>query len=389
MKKAGLTEEQYKDPEVVAEYFTNLWNNSAKGRTSAIAICLSEDGLYHGHMVCYGNTTTLSNVAKVLFGSHVEPVKGSKEQLAEYIKKEGKYQEKGENILYSKNLECIKKSQGERKDLQDDYAIIDDMLNNGAKPKDIFNISIRFRKYENMIRNANMDRLLKITPLEKDMYNEYHFGKSGTGKSHVFIELCKKYSPDDVYKFSDYANSGSSGGGLDFYADNPTPILFLDEFKGNMDYGTFLVMLDKYSRDQFHCRFRNVYQLWTSVYVASIYSPDEVYDLMVKDTRKNVDSFQQLIRRFNKIVYHYINKKGKYRTYELPANQYVSKSAMIKEAMEFEELFEKELDMKEEVLKAEENKDATDNIPTEEKKDAVDDIMTEVLGEPASIIKYK
>jgi hypothetical protein len=125
------------------------------------------------------------------------------------------------------------------------------------------------------------------------------------------------------------------------------------------------------------------------VYVASIYSPDEVYDLMVKDTRKNVDSFQQLIRRFNKIVYHYINKKGKYRTYELPANQYVSKSAMIKEAMEFEELFEKELDMKEEVLKAEENKDATDNIPTEEKKDAVDDIMTEVLGEPASIIKYK
>jgi hypothetical protein len=62
---------------------------------------------------------------------------------------------------------------------------------------------------------------------------------------------------------------------------------------------------------------------------------------------------------------------------------------MIKEAMEFEELFEKELDMKEEVLKAEENKDATDNIPTEEKKDAVDDIMTEVLGEPASIIKYK
>lgn len=50
MTKAGLTEEQYKNPELLANVFTTIWNASGKDRTSDIAECISKDGLYHVHM---------------------------------------------------------------------------------------------------------------------------------------------------------------------------------------------------------------------------------------------------------------------------------------------------------------------------------------------------
>ena len=57
---------------------------------------------------------------------------------------------------------------------------------------------------------------------------------------------------------------------------------------------------------------------------------------MVDDTQKSVDSIQQLLRRLNTIVYHYINKDGKYRAFEMPACDYVNANDMIQKAMEYE-----------------------------------------------------
>ena len=57
---------------------------------------------------------------------------------------------------------------------------------------------------------------------------------------------------------------------------------------------------------------------------------------MVDDEERNVDTMQQMMRRLNVIVYHYINKDGKYREYTMPACDYVSGSDMIRKAMEFE-----------------------------------------------------
>lgn len=81
MKRMGLSEAEYMNPEHLADYLTYLWNESGKGRSSAVAICLSEAGCYHAHMALYGNTTTLKNVSKILLNSHVEPQLGGKAQL--------------------------------------------------------------------------------------------------------------------------------------------------------------------------------------------------------------------------------------------------------------------------------------------------------------------
>ena len=322
MIKAGLSEEQYKNPQEVAFYFLNRWINSGKGREAGIAICLSENGCYHAHMACYGNVTTLKNVAKILHDAHVEPQVGRKKELRAYLLKEGKYEEKGEKVLYVEGLDCIQDNQGHRSDIDE----ISDMLESGLTPSQIFEENFRYRKYEKMIQGAFLDKRIKDTPLVKEMHNEFHFGKSGTGKTHVYIEKCRELSPDEVYLCSDY-----SSGGFDFYKDNPAKILILDEYRGQLSYENFLGIFDVYSRRQQHCRYGNTYALWTQVLICTVLAPEEVYHNMV-DNNKNSDTFEQMMRRLDVIVYHY-KYKGEYKTYEVLASEYPGKDRMIEQAM--------------------------------------------------------
>ena len=326
MIKAGLSEEQYKNPQEVAFYFLNRWINSGKGREAGIAICLSENGCYHAHMACYGNTTTLHNVAKVLWDSHVEPQMGRKEQLKSYLLKEGKYEEKNEKILYSEGLDCIQDNQGKRTDLDE----IEEMLNDGLTPRQIFQQSIRYQKYDRMIYTAFLNKRIKDTPLVKEMHNEFHFGKSGTGKTHVYIQKCEEFSEEEVYLCNDYSN-----GGFDFYSENPAKVIVLDEFRGGIPYSQLLSMLDVYSRVQQHCRYKNTYALWTQVLICTVLAPEEVYHNMV-DNNKNSDTFEQMMRRLDVIVYHY-KWKGEYKTFELLPSEYNGKDDMIDRAMKWQQ----------------------------------------------------
>lgn len=328
MENAGLSKEEYENPEKLADFFTKLWNESGKDRTSGIAVCLSAKGLYHAHMACYGNTTTLKKVSDTLFQSHVEPQLGGKKELTAYLKKEGMYEEKGEIILFTKDIDMVQDAQGARNDIEE----IEEMLNKGMKPAEILGTSFSFWKYEKMIKSAYFDKRIKETPLIKNMWNEYHWGASGTGKTYVYIEKCKQLSADEVYLCNDYANSRSSGGGFDFYSNNPAKVIILDEFRGNMDYKQLLSLLDVYSRNQQHCRYQNIYQLWESVIICSIYPIEEVYGFMVDQNKQGRDPIKQLYRRIHTIVYHYKNKRGEYRKFQMPMQKYPGKDDMIKKA---------------------------------------------------------
>ena len=334
MEKSGLTKEQYENPEYLADYLCELWENSGKGRKAGVAVCVLLKGLYHAHVACYGNTTTLKAVSDIFFQSHTEPQLGGKAELRAYLLKEGQYEEKGEQVLCHKGMENIEEpQQGKRSDLDE----IEELLNSGATPEEIFETAFRYRKYEKMIRADYLDRRIKETPLIKTMNNSYHWGRPGTGKTYQYIKLWEEH-PGEVYLCNDYANSGSSGGGFDFYANNPAKIIVLDEFRGGMPYAQLLSMLDVYSRNQQHCRYQNVYNLWTSVVICSVFPPEQVYSFMVDDMKKNVDSIQQLLRRLNEIVYHYKNKDGKYREYRMPASEYVDAKDMVDRAREYEKI---------------------------------------------------
>ena len=59
MQNAGWKEEDYKNPEKLAEMLQDAWVGDKDDREAAVAVCLSADGCYHAHVALYGNTTTL------------------------------------------------------------------------------------------------------------------------------------------------------------------------------------------------------------------------------------------------------------------------------------------------------------------------------------------
>lgn len=315
----GLTEDEYRKPEYLADFLSGLWTQSGKERSCAVAVCVSAEGCYHAHMALYGNTTTLQNVAKILFSSHVEPQLGGKAELQSYLLKQGKYAEKGESILYVKDIDKVQDVSGRRSD----FEVIEEMLAKGFTPQQILDTNFQFYRYEKMILHAYTDQRIREAPVRQDIYVEYHVGESGTGKTYFYSQLCDKLGAENIYIMTDYDNNAS--GGLDSYMKTGAPpVLFMDEYKGfGISYGKLLVMLNGYTRMQTHSRYTNSYNLWEKVYITSVYPPEALYQNMVSYEHRDLDSYRQLLRRINRIVYHY-KENGEYKTYTVDAKNYTN-----------------------------------------------------------------
>ncbi len=315
MQKTGLTEEQYMDPPTIAKFIKETWENSEKGRKAGVVICMSADKVYHAHMGVYDeNPTTLQQVSKTLFNCHVELQKATKKKLTDYLRKNPPYDEKGETVLYELGLECIKDAQGKRSI----YDEIDDYLAQGMTPSEIMRKGSRFRYYEKVIKSAYMDKRINEVPIIKDMHVEYHFGPAGTGKTKLVADLCKRYGRDKIYLVDDYKT-----GGFDKYLEfDAPPILFMDEFKGvDLSYGQLLSILDRYTIKQTHSRYSNTFNLWTQVYITSVYPIEELFQIMVDSRLRKTDDMNQLMRRINTIVYHY-SEDGENKTFSMSASEY-------------------------------------------------------------------
>lgn len=322
----NIEEEQYSDPEVAAKLLAERWEK--EGRTCAVAICDSASQLYHGHVAAYSsNPTTLGNVSKIFGNAHVEPQLSGKKKLKAYILKEDEFEEKGEKVLYSYGVENIEDGQGARSDIDD----IKLMINSGASPKQIFEKDLRWRKYEKMIVNAYKDFRLANAPIEKEMHCEYHFSDtSGSGKTYEYVKLVKKVGRDKVYFMNDTLN-----GGFDGYMEAGAPeYLFIDELKPNegLSYRQLLNITDKYSLAQTHSRFRNAYNLWTNVIITSIYPIEDLYKEMVPEERRKTDTIDQLLRRFEAIVYHY-KEDDEFKEIRVKASEYKCAGQMYEMAL--------------------------------------------------------
>lgn len=309
MKNLGWEEEDYKNPEWLANAIIFLWENSGRDRTCAVSVCRSRDGLYHAHIAAYSNTTTLRNVAGIFGGSHTEPQLGGKKELSDYVQKLGKYAEKDEEVLYTANLDAIQDRQGQRTDLDEVYALIQE----GLTPSQIFAQNIHFWKYEKIVRSAYMEKRNRETPIHRNVNVVWHVGSSGSGKTYTFMKLVEQYGEDHVYFLNDYSN-----GGFDKYEGQP--VIFLDELKDNVDFSWLLSVLDRY-KGQIHCRYANAYMLWQEVHITSVYPPEELYKLLTEKLETKYDSYAQLKRRLTTIMFHF--KRGEnYFQCSIPAEEY-------------------------------------------------------------------
>lgn len=281
----------------LVEQIREEWALSGKGRTSGAVACLSAKDGFHIHMGVYASNKVLfTTVASVLGNAHVEPQYGTKQQLVEYLRKQGKWEEKGEKILYESNMDGIQDGQGKRTDLNS----ISEMIDKGMTPNEIFREDIKFRKWDKMIKDAYFDKRYQETPIHRDIKVNWLFGGTGTGKTHIVTDLAEKYGEDNIYMVTDYAN------GFDKY--NGEPILIMDEFRGQLPYSVMLTILQGY-KQQIHARYTNIVTLWNEVYITSPLTPYEVY----QNIDNKFDTKEQLYRRITTTTLCYKDDNGYYK----------------------------------------------------------------------------
>lgn len=306
-------------PEEMVSYAIDLWIDGKPHRTCAVNYEIGDTGNHHMHMVLEDPAKSrFSAVQKLFPGIHIEETHGSKEQAENYILKKGQFEEKNHTVIVPAVFHgSIKASQGSRNDLE----IIEDLIEQGKNPNEILDISINYRKYETFIRKHFFAKRKKQTPIHREISVYWHTGESGSGKSYSYVNLCKEKGEENIYLLTDYEN-----GGFDDYCGEP--VLFMDEFKGNIKFQQLLNYLDSY-RCQIHCRYANCYALWNEVHITSVFTPDTVYKNMVDEDKRNIDKVQQLLRRITSIIYHYKDKNGNYCSYAMPISRYTNKEDLV------------------------------------------------------------
>ena len=310
-------------PEEMVYKAIDMWCTDKPQRTCAVNYEIGDSGTPHMHMVLEDpSKTRFSTVQKLFPGIHIERTLGNKKQAEDYILKKGRFEEKNHTVIIPAVFHGeICASQGARNDL----AVIEDLIAQGKTPNQIMDISIRYRKYEPLIRKSFFRKKYSETPITRNVTVYWHVGESGSGKSYTYAKLIKQYGEESIYLMNDYES-----GGFDMYEGQE--ILFMDEFKGTLKFQLLLNLLDVY-KTQIHCRYSNVFALWTEVHITSIFPPEEAYKFMVEESAQNRDKIQQLMRRLSYIVYHY--KEGnEFKSFTTEASLYIDYEDLRQQAYE-------------------------------------------------------
>jgi len=296
-------------PAVIVGDIIAAWVKDNPQRTCAVTYCISVDGLKHIHAVFEDvRTMRFSKIKKIFPSMHIEATKGSKEHAEKYINKMPPYDEQGEQIVFSDRYGEIKGKQGQRRDLD----ILEEFINNGMTPNEIMSMSLSYRKYEKMLRDAFYNKRANETPFKRNIIVTWHYGESGSGKSYTAVKLIEEHGEEKLYFVGEYER------GFDKY--NGEPILFLDEFRGQLKYEQMLSLTGGY-KQQIYARYANVVGLWNEIHITSIFPPEVLYQSMVQNYR-TIDTYKQLSRRISIVVYHYLSENGEYCSHEMPMSEY-------------------------------------------------------------------
>lgn len=209
------------------------------------SLAVSADGLEHIHLAAtYPTSRKIGGIAKMWGNAHVEPQRGTKEQAEGYIKKTGKYEEKGEQILkvFGDFNKCLTDKSGTRTDL----SIKDKLLVDRTKP----DFSIDQWLVENVpddkpqlwryCQNIHLSKLITEVPAVRDVKVHYIQGESHSGKSWP-IET--HIPPNNLFK----VNMDNKEFPFDGYMGEEH--VMFEELRPNQvnpRINTFLQWLDKY-----------------------------------------------------------------------------------------------------------------------------------------------
>lgn len=272
-------------PEEVCERLKTEWIESSPTRTGAWVYCISAAGLKHVHMVLEDIQPMKFGAIKKSYaiGMHFNPTRGKKSEVEDYIKKVGKWEEKGEQILYTTTHGEIKGNQGRRNDLNRLYELIKEGLNDYQ----IMEENPQYMKYLDKI--AKVRETLRYEEFKDkrrtELHVEYWYGDPGSGKTSGVLNM---YGDSNVYMVSDYVHPWDDYQGED--------VVLFDDFDSNrILLNDLLRWIDIYPVN-LRSRYSNKVACFTKVYFTSNFSPEEQWN---EEYRWHQKEFNALMRRIH------------------------------------------------------------------------------------------
>jgi len=301
--------------------------NPSKNGVMAVAELGSS---FHFHHLFFSQSSPIkmNSLRRRYPHSNTEPVRGTAQEVIDYLNKQGKYEGKSDTQLCEPVVwgSYFADNKGTGDNSGGVFAEIDELLSQGLQPREIYKISPKFAFYRAAIETSYSARKARDIPLRRELTVYWHFGESGSGKSHTYYDLCEQHSSDDVYFVSgEYRNI------WDMY--NFEKIAFLDEFRAHsMPYAELLGLLDHLPYT-LRCRYSDRIAAFTEIHITSPYPPEKLYPNM-----QGFDSVKQLLRRLSFVSYHYINNSlpadEMYQTITVPATEYTGYKALQEQANE-------------------------------------------------------
>lgn len=231
-------------------------------------ICPTTNKSHWQGFVVFKESKTMS-AAKIFLGktSHLEMMKGTHKQAADYCKKEKRFKEFG-----------TFPRQGKRNDLEE----VVQMVNDGT---DILAIAeqcpMQMIKYGKGILALKAMADQRLAPEWRDVNVTVLWGPSGTGKTRTAVES----SPD--YYIKDPSNKWFDG-----YVGQKT--LILDEFMPECcPWATLLRWLDGYKL-QVETKGGTTFAMWTTVYITSNIPPDKWYKNDFAPLKRRITQIEHL-----------------------------------------------------------------------------------------------
>ena len=220
-------------PEEILEQMKQQWIGDNPLKKGHWAYCISKEGMPHVHMVLEGSVSMRFSAVRKCYGkAHLEPTRGSRKMVLQYIHKRGKFAEKGERVVCFVSYGNIEGNK--TKTLINQNAILDrieELIEDGKTPNEIMGEDIRLRKEETLVRKAFFAKRYRETPPYRKVTVVWHLGESGSGKTFSYTKLCESRGEEEIYFCAEYANKGV--GAFDLYSGEK--ILFLDEPAAGMN----------------------------------------------------------------------------------------------------------------------------------------------------------
>lgn len=234
----------------------------------------SESGLVHLQgCIMFVRGQRFAAVLKILPGAHIEPRKGTRDQMVDYCKKQDETYVEGpwEHGAYT--------SQGTRSDLESAVACCKEKRSIDALYDEHTVVMIRYeRGFRSLLNHLS-------TLYEGPRIVHWYWGSTGTGKTRKVAE--ETTSGETFWK-----SPGTKW--FDGYEGEKTVVL--DDFRGS--WWTFSFMLRLLDRYPLRVEVKGGHRAWNAetIYVTCCKPPNEVYELAD-------DSIDQLVRRVTHVTH--------------------------------------------------------------------------------------